>query len=67
MKTAAVIGSGVAGLATAIRLALRGYVGEWISPQQTAGLFFILAFGMIVRWRSSLFMQYQRLTAGQRS
>jgi len=41
-------------------------VGELISPQQTAGLFFILAFGMIVRWRSSLFVQYQRLTAGQR-
>jgi membrane protein CcdC involved in cytochrome C biogenesis len=51
----------------AIRLALRGYVGELISPQQTAGLFFILAFGMIVRWRSSLFVQYQRLTADPRT
>jgi membrane protein CcdC involved in cytochrome C biogenesis len=51
----------------AIRLALRGYVGEFISPQQTAGLFFILAFGMIVRWRSSLFVQYQRLTADPRA
>src|SRR5215510_1489788 len=50
----------------AIRLALRGYVGEFISPQQTAGLFFILAFGMIVRWRSSLLVQYQRLTSNQR-
>jgi len=50
----------------AIRLALRGYVGEFISPQQTAGLFFILAFGMIVRWRSSLFVQYQRLAADPR-
>jgi membrane protein CcdC involved in cytochrome C biogenesis len=50
----------------AIRLALRGYVGEFISPQQTAGLFFILAFGMIVRWRSSLLVQYQRLTSDQR-
>jgi membrane protein CcdC involved in cytochrome C biogenesis len=51
----------------AVRLALRGYVGEFISPQQTAGLFFILAFGMILRWRSSLFVQYQRLTGNQRS
>ena len=45
----------------AVRLALRGYVETIISPQQTAGLFFILAFGMIVRWRSSLYLQYQRL------
>jgi membrane protein CcdC involved in cytochrome C biogenesis len=45
----------------ALRLALRGYVGAFISPQQTAGLFFILAFGMIIRWRSSLFLQYRKL------
>jgi len=51
----------------AIRLALRGYVGTIISPQQTAGLFFILAFGMIIRWRSSLYLQYQRLTSNQRA
>jgi membrane protein CcdC involved in cytochrome C biogenesis len=49
----------------ALRLALREYVGTLISPQQTAGLFFILAFGMIVRWRSSLFFQYQRLTGNR--
>jgi membrane protein CcdC involved in cytochrome C biogenesis len=48
----------------ALRLALRGYVGEFLSAQQTAGLFFILAFGMIVRWRSSLYVQYKRLMAG---
>ncbi len=45
----------------AVRLAARGYVGTLVSVQQTAGLFFILAFGMIVRWRTSLYMQYQRL------
>jgi membrane protein CcdC involved in cytochrome C biogenesis len=50
----------------AVRLALRGYVETIISPQQTAGLFFILAFGMIVRWRSSLYVQYQQLTVGGR-
>ena len=50
----------------ALRLALRDYVGSFVSPQQTAGLFFVLAFGMIVRWRSSLFLQYRRLTSGQR-
>jgi membrane protein CcdC involved in cytochrome C biogenesis len=45
----------------AVRFALRGYVGQIISPQQTAGLFFILAFGMIVRWRTTMYFQYQRL------
>ena len=50
----------------ALRLALRDYVGTLISPQQTAGIFFVLAFGMIVRWRSSLFLQYRLLTSGQR-
>jgi membrane protein CcdC involved in cytochrome C biogenesis len=47
----------------ALRLALRDYVGTLLSPQQTAGLFFVLAFGMIVRWRSSLFLQYRRLSS----
>ena len=47
----------------AVRFALRRYVGQIISPQQTAGLFYILAFGMIVRWRSVMWFQYQRLIA----
>ena len=37
--------------------------GTLISPQQTAGLFFILAFGMIVRWRTMMWMQYQKLVS----
>lgn len=48
-----------------LRLALRDYVGTLMSAQQTAGLFFVLAFGMIVRWRSSLYVQYQRLRGGR--
>jgi membrane protein CcdC involved in cytochrome C biogenesis len=51
----------------AIRLALRGYIGTLISPQQTAGLFFILAFGMIVRWRTAMWMQYQKLVSQPQS
>jgi len=47
----------------AVRLALRGYIGQIISPQQTAGLFFILAFGMIVRWRAVMWVQYQKLVS----
>ena len=45
----------------AMRLALREYVSAIISVQQTAGLFFVLAFGMIVRWRAQLLVEYQRL------
>lgn len=48
----------------AIRLVLRGYVSQLLSPTQTAGLFFVLAFGMIVRWRASMYLQYRRLLAG---
>src|SRR5437868_643159 len=46
-----------------LRLALRGYVEHLISRTQTAGLFFILAFGMIVRWRLGMYLEYRRLTA----
>lgn len=48
----------------AVRFALRGYVDQIVSPQQTAGLFFILAFGMIVRWRSAMLVEYRRLCRG---
>jgi len=45
-----------------LRLALRGYVEHLVSHTQTAGLFFILAFGMIVRWRVGMYLEYRRLT-----
>jgi membrane protein CcdC involved in cytochrome C biogenesis len=34
-----------------------------MSIEQTGGLFFILAFGMILRWRLNMFFQYRALTA----
>jgi len=46
----------------AIRVAARGYLDTVLSVQQTAGLFFILAFGMILRWRTSMYRQYRELT-----
>ena len=52
----------ILGLA-AVRLGLREYVSSIISVQQTAGLFFVLAFGMIVRWRTTLLIEYRHLTA----
>jgi membrane protein CcdC involved in cytochrome C biogenesis len=35
-----------------------------MSIQQTAALFFVLAFGMILRWRMSMLFAYRRLTDG---
>ena len=51
----------------AVRLALRQYISGIISVQQTAGLFFVLAFGMIVRWRTTLLMEYQRIVRSRRT
>jgi membrane protein CcdC involved in cytochrome C biogenesis len=47
----------------AVRFFARGYFDTLLTEKQTAGLFFILAFGMIVRWRISLLIAYRRLTA----
>jgi membrane protein CcdC involved in cytochrome C biogenesis len=47
----------------AIRFFARGYFDTIITAQQSAGIFFILAFGMIVRWRTSLLIDFRRLTA----
>ncbi len=51
----------VVGLA-AIRYFARGYFDSVMSIQQTAGLFFILAFGMILRWRLRMLFQFRALT-----
>ena len=45
-----------------IRLLAKNYVGKIISLEQTAGLFFVLAFGMILSWRINMFFEYRRLT-----
>lgn len=47
----------------AIRLALRPVVGDFASPRQTGALFFVLAFGMILRWRVAMFLRYRQLLA----
>ena len=47
----------------AIRVLARGYFDMLLTGQQTAALFFILAFGMIVRWRAQLLLDFRRLTA----
>lgn len=47
----------------AVRLALRSYVEERVSPMQTGALFFVLAFGMIVPWRALMYRRYRQLVA----
>jgi membrane protein CcdC involved in cytochrome C biogenesis len=47
----------------AVRFALRSYVGEFVTPPQTGALFFLLMFGMILRWRLSMLAEYRELRA----
>ena len=51
----------------AIRLFARGYFDTILTAQQTAGIFFILAFGMIVIWRVKMLVDFRRLTSPQTS
>lgn len=48
----------------AIRLFARGYFDRILSAQQTAGIFFILAFGMILIWRAKMLVDFRKLMAG---
>jgi membrane protein CcdC involved in cytochrome C biogenesis len=48
----------------AVRLALRGEISFYINAHQTASLFFILAFGMIVHWRIDMYLKFQKLSEG---
>lgn len=46
-----------------VRFAARGYFDTFLTTPQTGGLFFVLAFGMIVVWRGKLLRDYLRVTA----
>jgi membrane protein CcdC involved in cytochrome C biogenesis len=45
----------------AIRLLARGYLDALLSVEQTGALLFILAFGMILRWRIRMLVEYRKL------
>jgi len=45
-----------------VRFIARGYFDRIMTIEQTGGLFFILAFGMILRWRMSMYFEYRALT-----
>jgi membrane protein CcdC involved in cytochrome C biogenesis len=47
-----------------VRYLARGYFDRFLSLEQTGSLFYLLAFGMIVRWRLKLVLAYRALTAG---
>lgn len=47
----------------AVRYFARGYVNRILSLEQTGAIFFILAFGIILRWRASMFFEYRSLVA----
>jgi membrane protein CcdC involved in cytochrome C biogenesis len=46
----------------AIRLMARGYLDTVLSLQQTGSVFYLLAFGMIARWRVRMLIEYRKLT-----
>ena len=48
-----------------LRLSLHSYLEEYITLYQTAGLFFILAFGMLLPWRIAMLLQYQKVLQSQ--
>lgn len=43
-----------------VRLSLHTYIEQFISLYQTAGLFFMLAFGMLLPWRIAMYIQYKK-------
>ncbi|MGJ5816705.1 CcdC family protein [Paludibaculum fermentans] len=47
----------------AIRFAARGYLDTILSGQQTAALAYLLALGMIVRWRTQMYLEYRALVS----
>ncbi len=47
-----------------IRIAIKLLIGSTISFGETSGMFFLLAFGMIVSWRIAMLIKYQQLRRG---
>ena len=47
-----------------VRYLARGYFDRFLSLEQTGAIFYLLAFGMILRWRLKLLMAYRALTSG---
>jgi membrane protein CcdC involved in cytochrome C biogenesis len=48
----------------AIRFLAREWIEQRVTMAQTGAIFFVLAFGMIVRWRAGMLLDYVRLRDG---
>jgi membrane protein CcdC involved in cytochrome C biogenesis len=46
-----------------VRYLARDYFDRFLSLEQTGAIFYLLAFGMILRWRAKLFFAYRALTS----
>jgi membrane protein CcdC involved in cytochrome C biogenesis len=46
-----------------IRILAHSYFDTIMTVPQTGALFFVLAFGMILRWRVSMLLEYRRITS----
>lgn len=49
-----------------VRYLARGYFDRFLTLEQTGALFYLLAFGMILRWRAKLLIAYRALTSAPR-
>lgn len=45
-----------------IRVAAHSYFDRFLSIEQTGALFFVLAFGMILRWRMRMYQEYRQMS-----
>jgi membrane protein CcdC involved in cytochrome C biogenesis len=48
----------------AVRFLAREWVEQRVTTAQTGAIFFVLAFGMIVRWRAGMLLDYLRIRRG---
>jgi membrane protein CcdC involved in cytochrome C biogenesis len=46
-----------------LRLALHEYIQEYLTIFQTAAIFFILAFGMLLPWRIAMYVTFRKIQA----
>jgi membrane protein CcdC involved in cytochrome C biogenesis len=44
-----------------IRILAHSYFDRFLSLEQTGALFFVLAFGMILRWRARMYLEYRQI------
>ena len=51
----------------AVRVALKSYLSQSIDLAELSGMFFLLAFAMIVSWRIAMYRSYAKLENNKRA